>query len=73
MAIFSFCTLGHYVQFLCFRSEKIQNLMRGGGGSKKKIKEKKNIEPFFGKVNEADEKNKQKKNIAGKMFFCLLK
>ena len=73
--------LVHFVLFICFRSEKIQNLMREGG--EKNIGEKKNIEPFFGKVNEGDEtkknisqisrrKNKQIKSIAGKMFFYLL-
>ena len=60
-------TLGHALCFsvldkatmfnFCFRSEKIQNLMREGG---KKTFRKKNIEPIFGKVNEGDE---IKKNI----------
>ena len=44
--------LGHYVFFLCFRSEKILNLMREG---EKKTFKKKNIEPIFGKVNEGDQ------------------
>ena len=41
--------LGHCVLFICFRSEKNQNLIREGG---KKKHLRKNIEPIFGKVNE---------------------
>ena len=43
--------LGHWFLFLCFRSEKIQNLMREGA---KKTYRKKNIPPIFGKANEGD-------------------
>ena len=42
---------GHWFLFICFRSEKIQNLMREGG--KKKHLRKKNIQPIFGKVKAA--------------------
>ena len=39
--------------FVCFRSEKIKNLIREGGD--KKTVKKKNIEPIFGKVIEGDQ------------------
>ena len=42
---------GHWVLFLCFRSEKIQNLMREGG---KKTFKKNNIEPIFGNVEKTN-------------------
>ena len=45
--------LGHCVLFVCFRSEKIRNLLSG-----KKTLKKKNIEPIFEKV---DKGNKIKK------------
>ena len=41
---------GHHVQFLCFRSEK--NLNSNEVGWKKIFKNKKNIKPMFGKVND---------------------
>ena len=41
--------LGHCVLFLCFRSEKNQNLMMEGS---KKTFSKKILEPIFGKGNE---------------------
>ena len=44
-----FHILGHYVLFICFRSEKSNER------AKKKTFKKKNIEPVFGKVNEGDE------------------
>ena len=44
-------TLGHSVLFICFRSEKIQNLMRAG---ETKPFGKTIIEPIFGKGNECD-------------------
>ena len=45
--------LGHWFLFLCFRSGKIQNLMREGG--KKKHLGKKTIQTFIGKVNKGNQ------------------
>ena len=49
---------------LCFRSEKIQSLIREG---EKKHLRKKNIEPIFGKVNEGDQIEKNIGQISGKV------
>ena len=46
----------HYVYFPCFRSEIIQNLMRGGAIKKPFYKKKHYL--IFGKFNEGDELKK---------------
>ena len=53
--------LGHWFLFICFRSEKIQNLMREGG--------KKNILHIFGKSYAGDQINKTVDTFLEKLIW----